>query len=80
MKSYAMVATALGLASLFVRRLPPPLVLVAGVYVLSRLQRTPKEAGNGLEDRAAGVFSGCFSLRCALRPLLLLACIEVRRG
>ena len=74
MKAYSMGATALGLASLFVRDLPPPLVLVAGI---SCLQRTPKAAQK--EERAGGVFSGCFSLRCALRPLLLLACIEVRR-
>ena len=64
----AIAATTLGLASLFVKRLPAPLVLVAGVYFV---QRMPKKTG----DKSAGQ-CGCFSLRCALRPLLFLAIIE----
>lgn len=66
--TWAKCATALGCASLVIARLPPPLVLVGGVFIM---QRTPKARAG---DDASG--SGCCSLRCALRPLLMLALLE----
>ena len=64
---YARVAIALGVASLTIRRLPAPLVLVLGVTVLHRTRA--RTAGAGADD-------GCCSLSCALRPLLILALLE----
>ena len=58
-------ATALGLASLTIRTLPAPLVLVLGV---SALQTTrPRGERHGCS---------CCSLSCALKPLLALALME----
>ena len=64
----AKVATVLGLASLCVRRLPAPLVLVSGCLIM---QRTKPRGQNDADDSYS-----CFSLRCALRPLLALAMLE----
>ena len=80
-RGYYQAATVLGVLSLFVRRLPAPLVLVGGVWFL---QRTPKKAarkgkgGGGDADYDDGRArpSDCFSLRCVLRPLLVLAVVE----
>jgi hypothetical protein len=73
-RGYAQAATALGVLSLIVHRLPAPLVLVGGVFCLQRTpaRRVGGQAG-GEDEEACG---GCFSLRCALRPLLVLALIE----
>ena len=70
---HARVAIALGTASLVIRKLPAPLVLVTGIF---SLQRTPR-VSDGADGRASGAAScSCCSLRCALRPLLALALIE----
>ena len=67
----ARLAIAFGCASLVWRRLPAPLVLVVGV---SCLQRKPKPPAD--EDDESASSCGCFSLQCALRPLLALALLE----
>jgi hypothetical protein len=64
---YARAATALGIASLTVRSLPAPLVLVLGVMALQGARRA---------RRARERDGGCCTLSCALRPLLLLALLE----
>lgn len=64
----ARAAVALGTVALLSRRLPAPLVLVGGV---SCLQRAPSTDGGSVEG------CGCCSLRCALRPLLGLATLEL---
>ena len=69
----ARAAVALGTVALLSRRLPAPLVLVGGV---SCLQRAPSSSdGGGGGGGVAG--RGCCSLRCALRPLLGLALVEL---
>ena len=77
---HARAATVLGLASLVFRALPAPLVLVVGVLLLSRTPpkaAAASEAGGGGGGGGFGVLcGGCCSLRCALRPLLLLALLE----
>ena len=70
--TYAQAATALGVLSLFVRRLPPPLVLVFGVWCV---QRTPTRDQHA-DDGNSCLPGGCCTLRCALRPLLWLAVLE----
>ena len=88
---YARVAVGLGAAALLSRRLPAPLLLVGGVSCLQRATRLQDGLQGGLqgglqseaeprarEAREARVREacGCFSLRCALRPLLALAMLE----
>ena len=66
---HARVATALGVISLISRALPAPVVLVAGVMCLQRAR--PSESASNARKRS------CWSLRCALRPLLCLAFLEM---
>ena len=88
---YARVAVGLGAAALLSRRLPAPLLLVGGVSCLQRATRLQDGMQDGLqsgvqseaeprarEAREGSVREacGCFSLRCALRPLLALAMLE----
>ena len=68
---HARVATALGVMSLISRALPAPLVLVAGVMCLQRTSRPPSDTAANAQKRS------CCSLRCALRPLLCLALLEM---
>ena len=80
-RAYAQAASALGALSLFVHRLPAPLVLVGGVFFL---QRTPTRRRRRHEDDEDGhddddrpnLCAECFSLSCMLRPLLMLAIVE----
>jgi len=69
---YSRFAVVLGFASLLSRRLPAPLVLVAGV---SCLQRSPEPARG--EDENGSQKCNCCSLRFVLRPLLALALLEM---
>ena len=84
---YARVAVGLGAAALLSRRLPAPLLLVGGVSCLQRATRLQDGLQGGLQSEAeprarearevsVREACGCFSLRCALRPLLALAMLE----
>ena len=55
-------------------RLPAPLLLVGGVSCLQRSTRLQAELQ--AEPGAREAEGGCFSLRCALRPLLAVALLE----
>ena len=59
---------------LMLLRLPAPLLLVGGVSCLQRSTRLQAELQ--AEPGAREAEGGCFSLRCALRPLLAVALLE----
>ena len=67
----ARAAVALGTAALLSRRLPAPLVLVGGVSCLKRAPTSSADGGDSVDG------CGCCSLRCALRPVLALAFVEL---
>ena len=75
----ARLATGLGALSLFIRRLPAPLVLVSGVYAMQRTKKVASPTGESAGD-GANRCCGCCSLRTALRPLLMLAILEALHG